>query len=144
MEHSLYLKPKCIPNNLPDTTDYTMPNYEFLDELRELFIGEWRSTYFPNRYGDEYMVCDGMEWSVDIEYSNREKPIHYGGPIHFPIISTNLKGCLALKNDLHRQNHVFPHNAITQAICYEHPIYFRKDNLLVNNNIMQQLHLHNL
>ncbi|MBQ7922984.1 MAG: hypothetical protein IJ325_10495 [Clostridia bacterium] len=69
---------------MPNTIDYPMPRYEFLDELRELYIGEWRSTYFPKRYGEEYMVCDGMEWSVDIEYSNREKPVHYGGANSFP------------------------------------------------------------
>ena len=84
MNHSLYLKPMNLPEHMPNTIDYPMPRYEFLDELRELYIGEWRSTYFPKRYGEEYMVCDGMEWSVDIEYSNREKPVHYGGANSFP------------------------------------------------------------
>ena len=84
MEHSLYPKPICLPEHMPNTIDYPMPRYEFLEELRELYIGEWRSRYFPNRYGEEYMVSDGTEWSVDIEYSSREKSVHYVGANSFP------------------------------------------------------------
>ncbi len=40
VEHSLILK----PSNLPDGLDYPCDKKEFLDGVRELHIGEWRTA----------------------------------------------------------------------------------------------------
>ena len=84
VEHSLYPKPICLPEHMPNTIDYPMPKYEFLEELRELYIGEWRRSYTPQRFGEEYTIDDGMGWSVDIEFSNGTKTVHYEGTNSVP------------------------------------------------------------
>ncbi|MDO4474776.1 MAG: hypothetical protein Q4B75_09015 [Eubacteriales bacterium] len=93
-EHSLMLK----PFNLPDTTDYPMSKAEFLDGLRELYIGEWRPSYNTERFG--YMVLDGTQWSLDIEYSNGGKPAHYYGSNSYPYNFDKLKELFGIEDDI--------------------------------------------
>ena len=85
LEHSLYEK----PTNLPDTTDFPMPKADFLDAIRDLYIGEWRRSYNPERFG--YVVLDGTQWSLEIEYSNGTKPAKYYGSNSFPYNFDKLK-----------------------------------------------------
>ena len=94
VEHSLILK----PTNLPDTTDYPMSKAEFLDGLRELYIGEWRHKYNPERFG--YMFLDGTQWSLDIEYSNGVKSAHYYGSNSYPYNFDKLKGLFGIEDDI--------------------------------------------
>lgn len=93
-EHSIFPK----PTNLPDTTDYPMPKYEFLDELRELYIGEWRHNYNTERFG--YMVCDGTQWSLEIEYSNGAKTVKYYGDNAYPYNFNKFLDLLGLENEM--------------------------------------------
>ena len=67
VEHSLILKPSnfCIP------PDYPVGKEEFLDGLRELHIGEWRSNYDPRRFG--YEVLNGTQWELEIFFSEGHK-----------------------------------------------------------------------
>ena len=37
---------------------------EFMDELSCLHIGEWRSSYNPERFG--YVVLDGTQWELEM------------------------------------------------------------------------------
>ena len=37
---------------------------EFMDELSRLHIGEWRSSYNPERFG--YVVLDGTQWELEM------------------------------------------------------------------------------
>lgn len=94
VEHSLMLK----PSNLPDTTDYPMSKAEFLDGLRELYIGEWRHNYNPERFG--YMFLDGTQWSLDIEYSNGVKTAHYYGSNSYPYNFDKLKELFGIEDDI--------------------------------------------
>lgn len=86
------------PFNLPDTTDYPMSKAEFLDGLRELYIGEWRPSYNTERFG--YMVLDGTQWSLDIEYSNGGKPAHYYGSNSYPYNFDKLKELFGIEDDI--------------------------------------------
>ncbi|MBR2870919.1 MAG: hypothetical protein IKB98_06065 [Clostridia bacterium] len=59
--------------------DYT--KQEFLSQLERLHIGEWRKSYYPNRFG--VSVLDGEEWVLNIEYSDGKKA-KYGGQNAYP------------------------------------------------------------
>lgn len=85
LEHSIYEK----PTNLPDTIDYPISKNDFLDGLRELYIGEWRHNYRTERFG--YVVLDGTQWSLQIEYNNGTKPISYYGSNSYPYNFDKLK-----------------------------------------------------
>lgn len=96
LEHSLYEK----PTNLPDTTDYPMSKDDFLDGLRELYIGEWRPNYRTERFG--YVVLDGTQWSLHIEYSNGIKPISYYGSNSYPYNFDKLKTLFGIDDDIEK------------------------------------------
>lgn len=55
---------------------------DFLNIIKDLHIGEWRSDYSAERFG--YFVCDGTQWSLLIEYANGEKPFRSGGSNAYP------------------------------------------------------------
>lgn len=93
-EHSLLLK----PSNLPETTDYPMPKAEFMDSLRDLYIGEWRHNYNPERFG--YMFLDGTQWSLDIEYSNGVKTAHYYGNNSYPYNFDKFKELFGIEDEI--------------------------------------------
>lgn len=94
VEHSLMLK----PFNLPDTTDYPMSKSEFLNGLRELYIGEWRHNYNPERFG--CVILDGTKWSLDIDYSNGVKSAHYYGSNSHPYNFDKLKELFGIEDDI--------------------------------------------
>ena len=93
-EHSLMLK----PFNLPDTIDYPMSKAAFLDGLRDLYIGEWRHNYNPERFG--YMVLDGTQWSLEIEYTNGVKTAHYYGNNSYPYNFDKFKELFGIEDDM--------------------------------------------
>lgn len=94
LEHSLYEK----PTNLPDTPDYPMSKDDFLDGLRELYIGEWRPSYRTERFG--YVVLDGTQWSLQFEYNNGIKPISYYGSNSYPYNFDKLKALFGIDDDI--------------------------------------------
>ena len=53
-----------------------------MDELSRLHIGEWRSSYNPERFG--YVVLDGTQWELEIHYNNGSKPFKSHGSNSFP------------------------------------------------------------
>lgn len=65
---------------------------EFLYQLRELHIGEWRSYYSTKRFGIE--VCDGVQWALKFEYKDGKKKT-YGGDNAFPYNFDELLDLLA-------------------------------------------------
>jgi hypothetical protein len=58
---------------------------QFLEEIRKLHIGEWRSRYTPERFG--YFFPEGIHWNLTIEFSNGNMPFkvkgHNSGPYNF-------------------------------------------------------------
>lgn len=89
VEHSLILK----PSNLPDWLDYPCDKDEFLDGLRELHIGEWRTNYM-NPY-----VLDGTQWELTIELSDGHKPFKTGGSNAYPYNFDALQELLGIEPD---------------------------------------------
>ena len=45
-------------------------------------IGEWLSEYSTERFG--YVVFDGTQWDLEIEYNNHQKPITIYGSNAYP------------------------------------------------------------
>lgn len=78
VQHSLSIEPEDTTTELvfPDSHD------EFLDELKRLHIGEWRSLYNLKRFG--CMVLDGTQWELEIHYKNGAKPFKTYGDNAYP------------------------------------------------------------
>ncbi len=54
----------------------------FFAALADLHIGEWRRSYSTKRFG--YMVCDGTQWKLEVEYNNGHKPVRFFGDNSYP------------------------------------------------------------
>lgn len=59
-----------------------MEKDEFMDELSRLYIGEWRRSYQTERFG--YVVLDGTQWELEIQFSNGAKPFKSYGSNSYP------------------------------------------------------------
>ena len=91
-----------IPSQPDEITvmDINITKEEFHDELRRLHIGEWRKNYNTRRFG--YGVCDGTQWSFEINYSNGIKTVKIYGDNAYPYNFDDLKalmGCDDLEED---------------------------------------------
>lgn len=94
--HSIILK----PSNLPAVLDYPCDKEEFLDGIRNLHIGEWRTSYMnPD-------VLDGTQWDLTIEFSDGHKPFKTGGSNAFPYNFDALEELLGVDRD-EEENAVF-------------------------------------
>jgi hypothetical protein len=78
VEHSLI----PIPSNLGEFEIEPLDKEEFMDELSRLYIGEWRRSYHPERFG--YSYCDGTQWELEIQFSNGVKPFRCYGDNSYP------------------------------------------------------------
>lgn len=55
-----------------------MGKNEFLKTIKRLRMGEWRSSYLSEDYGN--MIIDGASWGVEVHYSNEKNNFEsYGG-----------------------------------------------------------------
>lgn len=70
------------PTNFDIPADYPMTKEEFLGSFAELHVGEWRKYYRTERFG--YVVLDGTQWELTIEYSNGRKAFTSGGSNSYP------------------------------------------------------------
>ena len=93
VEHSLILK----PTNLNIESDYPCSKDEFLDGLRELHIGEWRSKYDLRRFG--CIVLDGTQWELEIYFSNGHKPVKIYGDNAYPYNFDRFQELLGIEPD---------------------------------------------
>lgn len=83
-----------LPPEKETVMDIDMTKEEFLEEFSRLHIGEWRKHYNTKRFG--YTVCDGTQWSLEINYSNGIKPVRIFGDNAYPYNFDSLKelmGC---------------------------------------------------
>ena len=55
---------------------------DLFNYLREMHIEEWRSNYDTSRFG--YVVCDGTQWELRLEYNNGHHPWITGGSNSYP------------------------------------------------------------
>lgn len=82
----------------PEEKPMDMDKEELLSGIRELHIGEWRNNYTLKRFG--YMVCDGTQWSLEIEYSNGTKTAKYYGDNAYPYNFNKFLELLGLENEM--------------------------------------------
>lgn len=66
----------------PEERPIDIDRDEFLSGIRELHIGEWRKHYTLERFG--YVVLDGTQWDLKIEYSNGKDAECYDGDNAYP------------------------------------------------------------
>lgn len=89
------LFPALKPTNFCIEPDYPCGKAEFLDGLRELHIGEWRSKYDTSRFG--YFVLDGTQWELEIFFSNGHKPVKKCGDNAYPYNFDRFKELLGIE-----------------------------------------------
>lgn len=53
---------------------------EFFNELRSLYLGEWRRYYDPCQYGKLYL--DGVDWCLCVEWVNGQKEFWIGDNLY--------------------------------------------------------------
>lgn len=63
-----------------DDSQLSCRKEEFLDQLKDLHMGEWRSHYFD----PDYAVLDGNSWSINVEYDDGRGPVTFGGLYAYP------------------------------------------------------------
>ena len=70
----------------------TIDKATFLEEFERLHIREWRKNYNTKRFG--YTVLDGIQWELEIHYSNDKKPEKIYGDNAYPYNFDGLKDLL--------------------------------------------------
>lgn len=89
VDHSLIPK----PSNFHVPPDYPCSKAEFLDGIRALHIGEWRTSYMnPD-------ILDGTQWELTIEFSDGHKPFKTGGSNAYPYNFDELKELLGVDQE---------------------------------------------
>lgn len=71
-----YLSRKTCRHQLPISREL------FLKSITSLYIGEWKPKYYVKRFG--YIVIDGSEWSLEIYFSDEDKPFKVYGDNNYP------------------------------------------------------------
>lgn len=97
IEHSFILK----PTNFYIESDYPCSKDEFLEGLRELHIGEWRSKYDLRRFG--CMVLDGTQWELEIYFFNGHKPVKIYGDNAYPYNFDRFQELLGIEPDVEEE-----------------------------------------
>ena len=70
------------PDHKPEPQLLEMTKQEFLEEFKDLHIGEWRKHYNLKRFG--WVVMDGTQWDLEIYFSNDHKPVKIYGDNAYP------------------------------------------------------------
>lgn len=71
---------------------------ELVYQLSELYIGEWRKYYSPERFG--ISVLDGTQWQLKIEFNNGRKPCEFGGSNSYPYNFNKLLDIFEIDGDV--------------------------------------------
>ncbi len=69
----------------------------FLKGIQKLHMGEWMRNYSLKRFG--YMVLDGTQWEVEIEYDNGHRNVRFNGDNAYPYNFNDLKVLFGIKED---------------------------------------------
>ena len=82
--------------NLFPTFDAETPRTrtELLSKIRELHLEEWQTEYWPDKYG--LHVLDGIQWELELEYSNGHEPWKAFGSNAYPF---SFKGLMAMMGE---------------------------------------------
>ncbi len=71
---------------------------ELLYQLSELYIGEWRKDYNPERFG--IAVLDGTQWQLKIEFNNGRKHCEFSGSNSYPYNFNKLLDIFEIDGDV--------------------------------------------
>lgn len=71
-----------VPWKFDNPHDGKMGKDKFLAKIRKLYMGEWLRNYDTTRFG--YIVLDGTQWEIKIEYSNGHEPVEFYGSNSYP------------------------------------------------------------
>lgn len=71
---------------------------ELLYQLLELYIGEWRKDYNPERFG--IAVLDGTQWQLKFEFNNGRKPCEFRGSNSYPYNFNKLLDIFEIDGDV--------------------------------------------
>lgn len=71
---------------------------ELLYQLSELYIGEWRKDYNPERFG--IAVLDGTQWKLILEFNNGRKPCEFSGSNSYPYNFNKLLDIFEIDGDV--------------------------------------------
>ena len=63
-------------------TEYSCDVQSFVDDLRNLNLGEWRKWYDTERYG--IMVLDGTQWELCFSFNDGQSDIKFHGSNAYP------------------------------------------------------------
>ncbi|QBE97986.1 hypothetical protein PMF13cell1_03549 [Blautia producta] len=85
-----------------DTQGYLFEKDEFLDGIRELHMGEWRSSYNPERFGYSYL--DGTQWELEVEFSDGHKSFKSYGDNSYPYNFAEFQELLGIDNTEEEDN----------------------------------------
>ena len=69
----------------------------FIEGIRKLHMGEWMRSYSLKRFG--YMVLDGTQWEVEIEYDNGHRNVRFDGDNSYPYNFNDLKVLFGIEED---------------------------------------------
>lgn len=68
--------------------EYPINKNIFLRDLKDIYMGEWKKSYFPKE-----VIDDGYQWQISIRYKNG-KFLDYDGDNHFPYNFDDLLDCI--------------------------------------------------
>ena len=71
---------------------------ELFYQLSKLYIGEWRKDYNPERFG--YVVSDGTQWELKLEFNNGRKPCKFSGSNSYPYNFNKLLDIFGIDGDV--------------------------------------------
>lgn len=71
---------------------------ELICQLSELYIGEWRKDYNPERFG--VAVLDGTQWQLKLEFNNGRKPCEFSGSNSYPYNFNKLLDIFEIDGDV--------------------------------------------
>lgn len=69
----------------------------FLEGIRKLNMGELMRSYSPKRFG--FMVLDGTQWEIEIEYDNGHRNVRFDGDNTYPYNFNDLKVLFGIEED---------------------------------------------
>lgn len=79
-------------------TEKKIDKNELLYRLSELYIGEWRKDYNPERFG--IAVLDGTQWQLKLEFNNGRKPCEFSGSNSYPYNFNKLLDIFEIDGDV--------------------------------------------
>lgn len=96
--NELKLESNCDGNPKPmdvlDEGGEPLTKETFIDGIRKLHMGEWMRNYSPKRFG--YMVLDGTQWEIEIEYDHGHKKVRFDGDNSYPYNFNDLQALFGI------------------------------------------------